>query len=191
MLRDRDRRVPGAFLALSSGGACTKMWSAKDVLTEPTGTNDEKMGFSAAAPRGARDLRVDRPRHGPGPRSSRRSGGSTRGVSPCSRFSPCSSSGYGGTGGGSSCGSSGSPTRGGGARSSGRSGFSPPSITPGKVGDAVRALYVSRETGRGLGESFLTVFMDRLMDLVDGSRLRSSDDPRLFVPVYRHAVVSG
>jgi len=45
-------------------------------------------------------------------------------------------------------------------------GFFAASITPGKVGDAVRALYVSRETGRGLGESFLTVFMDRLMDLV-------------------------
>jgi len=45
-------------------------------------------------------------------------------------------------------------------------GFFAASITPGKVGDAVRALYVSRETGRGLGESFLTVFMDRLLDLV-------------------------
>jgi len=45
-------------------------------------------------------------------------------------------------------------------------GFFAASITPGKVGDAVRALYVSRETGRGFGESFLTVFMDRLMDLV-------------------------
>jgi uncharacterized protein (TIRG00374 family) len=45
-------------------------------------------------------------------------------------------------------------------------GFFAASITPGKVGDAVRALYVSRETGKGLGESFLTVFMDRLMDLV-------------------------
>jgi uncharacterized protein (TIRG00374 family) len=30
----------------------------------------------------------------------------------------------------------------------------------------VRALYVSRETGRRVGESFLTVFVDRLMDLV-------------------------
>ena len=45
-------------------------------------------------------------------------------------------------------------------------GFFAASITPGKVGDAVRALYVSRETGKGIGESFLTVFMDRLMDLV-------------------------
>lgn len=45
-------------------------------------------------------------------------------------------------------------------------GFFAASITPGKVGDAVRALYVSRETGKGFGESFLTVFMDRLMDLV-------------------------
>jgi hypothetical protein len=45
-------------------------------------------------------------------------------------------------------------------------GFFAASVTPGKVGDAVRALYVARETGRGFGESFLTVFMDRLMDLV-------------------------
>jgi hypothetical protein len=45
-------------------------------------------------------------------------------------------------------------------------GFFAASITPGKVGDAVRALYVSRETAKGFGESFLTVFMDRLMDLV-------------------------
>ena len=45
-------------------------------------------------------------------------------------------------------------------------GFFAASITPGKVGDAVRSLYVARETGRGFGESFLTVFMDRLMDLV-------------------------
>ena len=45
-------------------------------------------------------------------------------------------------------------------------GFFAAAITPGKVGDAVRALYVSRETGRGLGSSFLTVFVDRLMDLV-------------------------
>ncbi len=45
-------------------------------------------------------------------------------------------------------------------------GFFAASITPGKVGDAVRALYLSRETGRGFGECFLTVFVDRLMDLV-------------------------
>ncbi len=45
-------------------------------------------------------------------------------------------------------------------------GFFAASVTPGKVGDAVRALYVARETGRGFGESFLTVFVDRLIDLV-------------------------
>ncbi len=45
-------------------------------------------------------------------------------------------------------------------------GFFAAAITPGKVGDAVRALYVSRETGRGVGSAFLTVFIDRLMDLV-------------------------
>lgn len=45
-------------------------------------------------------------------------------------------------------------------------GFFAAAITPGKVGDAVRAFYLSRETGRRFGESFLTVFVDRLMDLV-------------------------
>ncbi len=45
-------------------------------------------------------------------------------------------------------------------------GFFAAAITPGKVGDAVRALYVSQETGRNVGECFLTVFIDRLMDLV-------------------------
>jgi hypothetical protein len=45
-------------------------------------------------------------------------------------------------------------------------GFFAAAITPGKVGDAVRAFYVSQETGRNVGECFLTVFIDRLMDLV-------------------------
>lgn len=45
-------------------------------------------------------------------------------------------------------------------------GFFAAAVTPGKVGDAVRAFYVSRETGRGVGSAFLTVFVDRLMDLV-------------------------
>ncbi len=45
-------------------------------------------------------------------------------------------------------------------------GFFAASVTPGKVGDAVRALYVGRDTGRSFGESFVTVFVDRLMDLV-------------------------
>jgi len=45
-------------------------------------------------------------------------------------------------------------------------GFFAAAITPGKVGDAIRALYVSRETGKNFGECFLTVFIDRLMDLV-------------------------
>jgi uncharacterized protein (TIRG00374 family) len=39
-------------------------------------------------------------------------------------------------------------------------------VTPGKVGDAVRAVYLSRDTGRNFGECFLTVFIDRLLDLV-------------------------
>ena len=45
-------------------------------------------------------------------------------------------------------------------------GFFASAITPGKLGDAVRSFYVSRDTSRDLGESFLTVFIDRLMDLV-------------------------
>ncbi|MEJ2721549.1 MAG: lysylphosphatidylglycerol synthase transmembrane domain-containing protein [bacterium] len=44
-------------------------------------------------------------------------------------------------------------------------GFFAAAITPGKVGDALRAFYLSRETGRNFGESFVTVFVDRLMDL--------------------------
>jgi uncharacterized protein (TIRG00374 family) len=45
-------------------------------------------------------------------------------------------------------------------------GFFAAAVTPGKVGDAIRAYYVTRETGRNFGETFLTVFIDRLMDLV-------------------------
>jgi uncharacterized protein (TIRG00374 family) len=45
-------------------------------------------------------------------------------------------------------------------------GFFAAAITPGKVGDALRAFYVSDETGKNFGESFLTVFIDRLLDLV-------------------------
>lgn len=45
-------------------------------------------------------------------------------------------------------------------------GFCAGAVTPGKVGDAVRAFYLSRDTGSSLGVSLLTVFMDRLMDLV-------------------------
>jgi uncharacterized protein (TIRG00374 family) len=45
-------------------------------------------------------------------------------------------------------------------------GFFGGSVTPGKVGDAVRAYYLSRDTGRHIGECFLTVFIDRLLDLV-------------------------
>lgn len=45
-------------------------------------------------------------------------------------------------------------------------GFFAGAVTPGKVGDAVRAFYVNRETGHGVGKAFLTVFIDRLMDLV-------------------------
>jgi uncharacterized protein (TIRG00374 family) len=44
-------------------------------------------------------------------------------------------------------------------------GFAAAAVTPGKVGDAMRAYYLSRDTGRNLGECFLTVFIDRLLDL--------------------------
>jgi uncharacterized protein (TIRG00374 family) len=44
-------------------------------------------------------------------------------------------------------------------------GFAAAAITPGKVGDAMRAYYLSRDTDRNLGECFLTVFIDRLLDL--------------------------
>lgn len=45
-------------------------------------------------------------------------------------------------------------------------GFFAAAVTPGKVGDAVRAFYISRETGKGIGGAFLTVFVDRFLDLV-------------------------
>jgi uncharacterized protein (TIRG00374 family) len=45
-------------------------------------------------------------------------------------------------------------------------GFFAAAITPGKVGDAIRVFYVSKETGKNYGESFLTVFIDRLMDVI-------------------------
>jgi uncharacterized protein (TIRG00374 family) len=38
-------------------------------------------------------------------------------------------------------------------------------VTPGKAGDAVRALYLRSDSGRPLGEALLTVFVDRLWDL--------------------------
>jgi uncharacterized protein (TIRG00374 family) len=44
-------------------------------------------------------------------------------------------------------------------------GFSASAVTPAKAGDAVRAVYLSRETGRSMGEALLTVFIDRLWDL--------------------------
>jgi glycosyltransferase 2 family protein len=39
------------------------------------------------------------------------------------------------------------------------------SVTPAKAGDAVRAVYLRNDTGRPLGETFLTIFVDRLWDL--------------------------
>lgn len=45
-------------------------------------------------------------------------------------------------------------------------GFFASAVTPGKLGDGLRTFYVSQDTSRDLGESFLTVFTDRLMDLV-------------------------
>ncbi|UCH85425.1 MAG: flippase-like domain-containing protein, partial [Candidatus Latescibacterota bacterium] len=44
-------------------------------------------------------------------------------------------------------------------------GFFAGAITPAKVGDAMRAFYLARDTGRSFGECFVTVFIDRLMDL--------------------------
>src|SRR6187402_3357264 len=44
-------------------------------------------------------------------------------------------------------------------------GFFASSVTPAKAGDAVRAVYLRNDTGRTLGEAFLTVFVDRLWDL--------------------------
>jgi len=45
-------------------------------------------------------------------------------------------------------------------------GFFAASVTPAKAGDALRALYVQEDTGRTFGEAFLTVFIDRLWDLL-------------------------
>lgn len=45
-------------------------------------------------------------------------------------------------------------------------GFFAAAVTPAKAGDAVRALYVKEDTGRRFGEAFLTVFIDRLWDLL-------------------------
>jgi glycosyltransferase 2 family protein len=44
-------------------------------------------------------------------------------------------------------------------------GFFASSVTPAKSGDALRAIYLRNDTGRPLGECFLTVFVDRLWDL--------------------------
>lgn len=44
-------------------------------------------------------------------------------------------------------------------------GFFAAAVTPAKVGDALRAFYVSDETGRSFAESFVTVFVDRMWDL--------------------------
>ncbi len=44
-------------------------------------------------------------------------------------------------------------------------GFFASSVTPAKAGDAVRAVYLRNDTGRSLGEAFLTIFVDRLWDL--------------------------
>jgi len=45
-------------------------------------------------------------------------------------------------------------------------GFFASSVTPGKVGDALRAYYLSRDTGHNFGTCLATVFADRVMDLV-------------------------
>lgn len=44
-------------------------------------------------------------------------------------------------------------------------GFFASSMTPAKAGDALRAVYLRNESGHSLGESFLTVFVDRMWDL--------------------------
>jgi len=44
-------------------------------------------------------------------------------------------------------------------------GFYLGSFTPGKVGDFMRTLIVNQKTGLSLGQSFTTVFFERLMDL--------------------------
>jgi hypothetical protein len=45
-------------------------------------------------------------------------------------------------------------------------GFFASAVTPAKVGDVVRALYVKDETNASFGEAILTVFIDRLWDLM-------------------------
>ena len=45
-------------------------------------------------------------------------------------------------------------------------GFFAASVTPAKVGDTLRAYYLSRDTGCNFGQSFLTIFVDRLIDVV-------------------------
>jgi uncharacterized protein (TIRG00374 family) len=45
-------------------------------------------------------------------------------------------------------------------------GFFAASVTPAKAGDALRAVYLQDGTGRTFGEAFLTVFIDRLLDLL-------------------------
>ena len=44
-------------------------------------------------------------------------------------------------------------------------GFFASAVTPAKAGDALRAVYLRHDSGRPLGECFLTVFVDRLWDL--------------------------
>jgi hypothetical protein len=44
-------------------------------------------------------------------------------------------------------------------------GFFASSVTPAKSGDALRAVYLRIDSGRTMGECFLTVFVDRLWDL--------------------------
>jgi uncharacterized protein (TIRG00374 family) len=45
-------------------------------------------------------------------------------------------------------------------------GFFAASVTPAKAGDAVRAFYLMEDTKKTFGETFLTVFIDRLWDLL-------------------------
>jgi uncharacterized protein (TIRG00374 family) len=45
-------------------------------------------------------------------------------------------------------------------------GFFGASVTPAKVGDALRAYYLSQDTDRSFAESFLTVVIDRLLDVI-------------------------
>lgn len=45
-------------------------------------------------------------------------------------------------------------------------GFFAAAVTPAKVGDAVRAVYLREDSGRSFGEAFSTVFVDRLCDLL-------------------------